>query len=145
MAAMRPRRRAGGSSGSATLEFAVIAPVLILAVLSTADIGLAINQALRIDQSIRNAAQVALDDPGATAVCAALATIDPNGGRCFTDWDVQRFHACSASPDLRVAPSAICADNRPASVFYQISGTRTHAGILLPNRDMERSVVVLVQ
>jgi pilus assembly protein CpaE len=133
------------TSGSASVEFAVIAPVLIMAVLSTADIGFAIHESFKIDQTLRNGAQVALSDPGESAVCTILSSVDPNGGQCFTDWVVDRYHVCPESPDERMKTPTTCANNRPTAIIYEITGNRAYSGILLPSRDLVRSASVQVR
>ena len=139
------RRKQCNSSGSATVEFAVIAPVLIMAVLSTADIGFAIHESFKMDQAVRNGAEVAMRDPGRSTVCDVLASVDPNGGHCFTDWDVRRLYACPDDLSVRMDEDTTCAGNRATAIFYEITGTRAYSGFLLPTRDIIRSASVQVR
>ncbi len=140
------RRRYGSSSGTAGLEFAIIAPVLILAVLSTADIGFAIHETFEIDQTLRNGAQAALSDPGEGQVEAVLSTISNNNGeQSGTSWTVSRFCACPETITAQTSCSTTCNAQRPTSIFYEIEIRRTYEGIFLPARNLIRSASVQVR
>lgn len=128
------------------IEFALIAPILIMAVLATADIGLAIHESFEIDQALRNGAETALNDPGKSRVEVVLAAVDETGGgRYTTIWNVDRYHACPESAGLRTDHPTTCADDRPSSIFYSIIGVRAYPGILLPARDLTRTASVQVR
>lgn len=142
---MRLRRR-DPCAGSAGVEFAIIAPVLILAVLSTADIGLAIHESFEVDQALRNGAEAALRDPGEDHVEAILDAVDDTGGgQSSTTWSVARYCACPESPGIPTTCSTTCAGQRPTAIFYDIGGVRAYPGILLPARDLTRSASVQVR
>lgn len=134
------------TSGSATVEFAIIAPVLIMAVLSTADIGFAIHESLEVDQTLRNGAETALSDPGESRVGAVLAAVDATGiGQSTTAWTVRRYCACSESGGAETSCSTTCAGDRPTAILYDITGVRPYAGIFLPARDLTRSATLRVR
>ncbi len=139
-------RKQGRSSGSATVEFAIIAPVLVLGVLSTADIGFAIHESFEVDQALRNGAETALNDPGEAKVDAVLAAVDATGGGQYTTtWTVDRFCACPESTGEPTVCSTTCAGDRPTAIFYDITGIRAYPGILLPARDLTRSASIQVR
>ncbi len=141
------RRRRGSSSGTAGVEFAIIAPVLILAVLSTADIGLAIHETFEVDQAMRNGAEAALRDPGESHVETILNAVDDTGGgQLSTAWNVDRYYACPDTPNTRLeVDSRNCNGNRPTAIFYEIEGIRAYSGIILPARNLTRSASVQVR
>ncbi|MBM9594757.1 TadE/TadG family type IV pilus assembly protein [Roseitranquillus sediminis] len=140
------RRRRDPVSGSASVEFAIIAPVLVLAVLSTADIGLAVHESFEIDQALRNGAEAALRDPGETRVEAVLAAVDATGsGQQVTTWTVDRFCACPESSGTPTSCSTTCGGSLPTAIFYDIKGVRAYLGILLPARDLTRAASVQVR
>lgn len=141
------RQRRGSSSGTAGLEFAIIAPVLILAVLSTADIGFAIHESFEVDQALRNGAEAALTDPGVSRVTAILNAVDnTGGGQAVTEWEVERYYTCPETPDTRLTvDSRNCSGKRPTFIFYEIEGVRAYSGIILPARDLTRSASVQVR
>ncbi len=138
-------RRRDADSGSASVEFAIIAPVLVLSVLSTADIGFAVHESFEIDQALRNGAETALQDPGKARVEAVLAAVDNGGGERRTDWTVDRHCACPESPEIATECSTTCGGSRPTAIFYDIEGVRSYPGILLPARDVRRAASVQVR
>lgn len=139
-------RKHGKSSGIATVEFAIIAPVLIMAVLSTADVGFAIHESFEIDQALRNGAETAMRDPGEAKIDAVLAAVDATGGgRYTTTWTVDRYCACPETTSAQTSCSATCSDDRPTAIFYDITGLRAYPGILLPARDLIRSASIQVR
>jgi Flp pilus assembly protein TadG len=75
MRALRHRRRAG----TATVEFAIVAPVLLMIVLGLMDWGLALEQRLRLQTAVRAGAQFALTAPTDTAgITAAIRAAAPD-------------------------------------------------------------------
>ena len=135
------------TGGTASVEFAIIAPVLVLAVLSTADIGLAIHEASEVDQALRNGAEAALSDPGKSRVEAVLAAVDSTGGgQSSTEWSVVRYHACPERPDTHSeSPILTCSGSRPSAIYYEIEGVRPYVGIFLSSWDLTRAASVQVR
>jgi pilus assembly protein CpaE len=78
-------RRAVGAfrqrqDGVSAVEFALVAPVMIGALLGMVDIGMAINERMSIDHVVRAAAQVAISDPGAATVQQVLEDLSAGKG-----------------------------------------------------------------
>lgn len=133
-------------AGVAAVEFALIAPILIAAVLTMSDLGFAIHERSEIDQALRNGAQHAISDPGESKVAAVLNLVDPTGaGRDSTTFVVDRFCACSETPDTQTQCSTTCAGDTPTSIFYNLTGTREFSGFLLPAVTLNRSSLVQVR
>ena len=140
------RQRRDPTAGSAAIEFAIIAPVLVFAMLATADIGLAIHESFEIDQALRNGAEAALSDPGTLRVETILDAVDRTAdGQADTTWSVSRFCACPEMPEAETICSTTCNARRPTAIFYRIDGLRAYSGILLPDRDLIRSASVQVR
>ena len=139
-------RRRGRCEGSASVEFAMIAPVLVLAVLSTADIGLAIHESFEVDQTLRNGAEAALRDLGEDGVEAVLAAVDETGSnQATTAWSVVRYCACPETSGNPTSCSTTCGGSRPTAIFYDLEGVRAYPGIIMPARDLTRSASVQVR
>lgn len=137
---------ARGESGVAAVEFALIAPILIAAVLTMSDLGFAIHERAEIDQALRNGAQYAISDPGVSDVAAVLDLVDKTGaGRDSTVFAVSRFCACNETPDIQTMCSTTCAGDKPTSIFYSLTGTREFSGFLLPAVTLNRSSLVQVR
>lgn len=127
-------------SGVAAVEFALIAPILIGAVLSMADIGLAIHERAEMDQALRNGAERAIYDPGVLEVEAVLAAVDESGaGRDDTVFSVNRFCACPESSGTATSCFTSCSNDRPTSIYYELRGSRNFKGFLFPAQTLQRT------
>lgn len=126
------------ASGAAALEFALIAPILIFGALAAIDVGLSVHENFRIDSSLRAAAELTLEDPGAALVVASLN--DMRGADVA--WSAQRYCACPESPSANVACLTSCADDRPTGIFYRIAGELGYQGLFLPQRTLRRELKV---
>lgn len=145
---MTGRRYGLGRSqdGGATVEFALVAPLLIMSVLSMTDIGLATHQLFRIDQTLRNAAEAAIRDPGEGLIDTVLSDIGAEGGADFAEWRVERRCACPSTSGTETCGTATtCDGGRPMSIYYDISGSRLYRGILLPDWTLTRTASVQVR
>lgn len=133
-------------AGVAAVEFALIAPMLIAAVLTMADLGFAIHERAEIDQALRNGAQQAVTDPGTDEVATVLNLVDATGaGRDTTIFTVSRFCACAETPEIQTICSTTCAGDNPTSIFYSLTGTREFSGFLLPAVTLDRNSIVQVR
>lgn len=124
--------------GAAALEFALIAPVLIFGALAAIDVGLSVHENFRIDSSLRAAAEISVDDPGASVV---EATLNDMRGEDVS-WSAQRYCACPETPTTSVTCLTTCADDRPTGIFYQIAGELGYQGLFLPQRTLRRELKV---
>lgn len=137
---------ARSEAGVAAVEFSLIAPILIAAVLTMADLGFAIHERSEIDQALRNGAQRAITDPGEAKVAAVLNLVDATGtGRDTTVFTVNRFCACAETPGTEATCSTTCSGNNPTSIFYSLTGTREFSGFLLPAQTLSRNSIIQVR
>ncbi len=133
-------------NGVSAVEFAIVAPILILGVLSTADIGFEVSDRMEIDQALRNGAEAALDDPG-TLVLQAVLEASPTTvtGPEAISWAIDRMCVCPESNSTSVDCFATCQDDQPTEIYYEIEGSRDAVRILLPQKVVSRSVSVQVR
>lgn len=142
--------------GASAIEFALVAPVLVLACLATVDLGLAIGQRMDVDQSLRAASQGAMLDLGedevedlAEAIAAENSTIAPESGEAAaTDLEisVDRFCACPESASTAVdCDSGTCADDASPYLFYRLTAEKDFASLFLPAIPIRGSLLVQVQ
>ena len=139
-------------SGVAALEFALIAPMLILGLISVADIGMATNERMVIGQTLRTAAQTALLDQGPDALYAALRSASTAnfsavlrgavGTTSTLALDASRFCACPQNTALTVLCAITCASNRPTQVYYLLTASKLHKSMLLPNTTITARLLV---
>ncbi len=154
------RKKAGelktSEAGASAVEFALIAPVLALGLVATADIGLAIHERMTIDHVLRAGAQAAMADPGAVQVQKVLvSTLAQSPGLASTTLpEVKRYCACPENAD--VAPEAApqcgtvpCANAKPQFVYYRLEASKSYRPMslpaVLPTFDLGSSMQVQVQ
>lgn len=156
-AALSQRIRAS-QSGSSTVEFAILAPVLCFALLAAVDLGTALSERISMSHIVRSGAQVAMDDPGEEKVELVLnrtaaqnfdfeqpagTTIDMNVHPITLAAD--RFCACPDEADTAVSCSTICTGTVPTYIFYKMSAAKNFAGVLVRGLPLEASAQVQVR
>ena len=149
------RRATADERGASAVEFALVAPVLVVACLATVDLGMAISQKMDVDQSLRAASQGAMLDLGedevedlAKAVAAENSTIAPDSGAAATDLDiaVDRFCACPESVSAAVdCETGTCADEASPYVFYRLTAEKEFASLFLPAIPISSSLLVQIE
>ena len=152
----RSARLASDEGGASAIEFALVAPILVVACLATVDVGLAISQRMDVDQSLRAASEGAMLDLGeaevedlAEAIAAENSTIAPESGTPAAgnlDITVDRFCACPESASVAVnCETGTCADDASPYVFYRITAEKDFASLFLPAIPIRSSVLVQVE
>ncbi len=137
------RKKAGelktSEAGASAVEFALIAPVLALGLVATADLGLAIHERMTIDHVLRAGAQAALADPGAAQVQKVLVSTLAQSPRLASATlpAVKRYCTCPENAD--VAPEAApqcgtvtCANAKPQFVYYRLAAAKSYRPMSLP-------------
>lgn len=143
------------NEGMSAVEFALLAPVLIIGVLGTVDAGLSIFERMTIGHILRAGAQSATTDVGVSQVDLVLRTTAAKNmtvavsGAAGTDsslaLSVRRACACAAQPAVELACSTTCAQNAPTQIYYIMSGTKTYSGLLLPRFSQTKTLKVQVR
>jgi pilus assembly protein CpaE len=161
----RPRRRRrallSDEGGASAIEFALVLPILVLACLATVDVGLAINERMEIDHSLRAGSEGAMRDLGEEevhdlidAVASEVFTVrseDEDEGEIDVssnglDVTVERFCTCPESVGAAVSCTAgNCADEAKPYLYYRLSAEKDFATILLPTIPLESSLLVQVE
>jgi pilus assembly protein CpaE len=142
-------------SGVAATEFSLLVPLLVLACLATVDIGLAINEKMDIDQSLRAGSEGAMMDLGQDKVrdlvqaiasenfSIASSSIYPADALNVT---VTRFCACpgTVSPSVGCTSTG-CAGSAKPYLYYRLAADKKYKSIFLPIIPLRGSVLVEVQ
>ena len=164
-------RRLLTEEGASAVEFALFAPVLCLALLTTIDLGTALSQRMSLGHVLRSGAQVAMEDPdagqpaGTDNISDAVkverilestakrnfqtASVDPNDpsykiGETI-ELSAERFCACPEAPETAVQCSKVCAGTEPTYIFYRLEASKDFAGVLLRNLPLGVSSQVQVR
>jgi len=124
-----PRARRGGANdarGQATVEFAFLLPVIVLAALAVVQIGLVVRDQLGVAHAAREAARAAsVDTDPAAAVRAAHRTLP---------------HA-----DVQVGPRPGVGDEITVTVRYHSVTDLPLVGALFPDPDLHASATMRVE
>jgi pilus assembly protein CpaE len=158
-----PRRllKPGGSirndaSGASAVEFALLAPILAFGLLCMVDLGMALNQRMKMDSALRAGVQTALIDPGEDQVWQAVGTaadsftISPSEHDAISATsllvDVDRFCACPQSMSVEVNCSTPgCASAAAAYVYYKLQAEKLYDPTLLPQLSLRSELLVQIE
>ncbi|WP_026617041.1 AAA family ATPase [Ensifer aridi] len=126
-------------AGASAVEFALIAPVLALALVATADLGLAIYERMTIDHALRAGAQAAMADPGAPHVQKVMQSTLAKSAVLAnaTVVAVKRYCACPENADVNpdAAPqcgTSPCANAAQQYVYYHLAAAKSYRPMSLP-------------
>lgn len=140
--------------GTSAVEFALIAPILIVALLASADLGGAVSLRMAMDHALRAGAQAAISDPGDAAVLDVLqATASTNMSLGANQTDIgastvfgaTRFCACPEATSVAVACSTICGGSNPTYIYYRLSADRDFTGWIVPSIPMRPALQVQIR
>lgn len=154
---MAGRRISAAESGAASVEFAILAPILCFLLLGAVDLGTAVSQRISMGHLMRSGAQVAMEDPGVADVKAVLKS---TASRNFTvaddlpntievgnpmDLAVSRVCACPDQPDVAESCSKVCAGEVPTVIYYKMSAAKKFSGVLMRDLPLQADAQVQVR
>lgn len=144
-------------AGTAGTEFAIAAPVVLLAIIAMTDIGLAIGRQIALDQSVRAGAEFAMggvDDTSrvedivfAAATGYGKDTVQddgPDAGEKGPTVDVTEVCRCPGSA-VEVSCSAKTCSGDDPSRFFSISASQAYDPLFIHKLNLSSSVQVQVQ
>lgn len=131
-------RFARDQRGVAAIEFALVAPVVVFALVAMADIGLAVRDRMALDHIVRTGAQAATTNPGTQAVldvldAASHGSLTRAGSAAALSVSVVQECACPDAPEVTVACATNCSGQKPTYIFYTLRADTVATGLILPN------------
>ena len=149
---LRPSRSFGEDSGMAAAEFGMMLPVFGFGLLSMLDVGLAINERMKLDQAVRSGAQLVMSGvEDVTALeNAVLRSGDRDGSENGTPTISTAGYSLSISRTCECGGTSgsctsLCGDDTPPSVFYNFAASKTMQTILIPEFDVDSSLRIQVR
>ena len=143
-------RMRSDESGLAAVEFATLAPVMLVMVLAALDLSGALANRMAIGHVLRAGAQVAMTHPGTAAVQSAMQgaaqgfTLAAQGGAAGTlALTTELRCTCPNTPQTAVACTTVCTGSQPATIAYRLRAELRHDARLVP--DMTFAPVLEVQ
>jgi Flp pilus assembly protein TadG len=117
--------------GASAAEFGIIAPVMVLLVAGLADIGAAMQQAIRLENAARAGAQFAMSFPSNQAgIAAAAAAALGSAGAGATVVASAPFCACPGGGDATVACEGTPCAGAPSGTYVTVTVTRPFSAIV---------------
>lgn len=143
------------SDGSAAVEFAIGAPVLLVGLIIVTDIGLAISDRMNLDQSVRAGAEFAmnnvedettLEDMVKSAATGAYgAALNDVNSSDIPTVDVTRTCECPDAPGVSASCTTLCTGDVPPSIYYGFLASKSYQGIFIPDFTLETEMTVQVR
>lgn len=137
------------TAGVAAIEFALLAPTLLVMLLASMDLSAVLSEREGLDHVLRSGAQLAMADAGSSAVLAvmqgAASEQFPQAAVPAVTLSASRFCACPNAPATSVGCGTICTGNQPTYIFYNMSATKSFSGILFPRFDFAPALQVEVR
>lgn len=138
--------------GTAGLEFAITAPILLGGLIIMTDIGLAINAQMNLDQAVKSGAQFVMSDVTdidslEDLMSAAATGSDPNAPNHVSSegdpaFDATQICKCPGS-ESAVSCTGLCSsDQTPPRIYYDLTGTQTYSAMALPDFDLTATIRV---
>ncbi len=136
------RRRFGNEDGVAALEFALVAPFLLLLLVGVVQLGLAMYQSMQVNAAVGGgvvyAAARGFDPAGISAAVTSAASLPASFGAVTATPAPAAFCGCpDAAGSVTVLGSAppcstaVCADGTAAGTYVQVGATLDRL-VLLP-------------
>ena len=135
------KRLARNGSGASAVEFAIIGPMLILAMIAMVDIGSAISERMDMDRGVRAGAQAAMSligDP------VAIKGIVESAATTTEGLGVSVGMACSCGGSA-ASCTTMCGSGDEPSIEMRIAATRTYSGMLFRSMALESSTDVQIR
>lgn len=144
-----------GRAGSSAIEFAIAAPMLLLSLITVTDIGLAMQERMNLDQSVRAGAEFAMNNVSDVETIKEMVRASATGSYGQSRNDVvsntptvtvpPAYCECPEARGTAVACGALCAGDIPPSIFYDISATRLYDAIFVPDFTLATQITVQVR
>jgi hypothetical protein len=141
--------------GTSGLEFAIMAPIFLGFLVVMTDIGLAFNQQINLDQSIRAGAQFVMSEVTDLSeiedlVSAAATGADPNDPDDVRNEDAPSVDAVKTCKCPGSAASVDCdtlctVGNIPPFTYYDLEATKVYEAIVLPDIRLSSEIQVQVR
>lgn len=133
---------ARSNRGTSAIEFAICAPVLIVGLLVVTDVGLAVNDRMRLDQATRAGAEFAMNsvDDGdtiedmvkASATGAYGADLDDVDSSSIPEVEAEMFCECPDAPGVVASCSTLCTGDVVPSAYWRIEASKDFNGVFVP-------------
>ncbi|WP_299364497.1 TadE family protein [uncultured Paracoccus sp.] len=130
--------------GASAIEFALLAPVLVLGLLGTVDVGRALTEQMTIGSLLRTGAQSIMAGVDAAKIEPMLIAASGDES-VFVEVPTSPMCACPDNPQVTVDCSTTCPGAEPTGIYYSLTASKSFSGIFLPDIVLSRSLQVQVR
>ncbi len=133
---------ARSTRGTSAIEFAIMAPILIVGLLIVTDVGLAVNDRMRLDQAARAGAEFAMNSVDEADTIEDMVKASATGayGDDLNDVDSSRipeveaemYCECPGAPGVSASCSNLCAGDIVPSAYWRIEARKDFDGVFVP-------------
>jgi Flp pilus assembly protein TadG len=126
---------ADGIAGAALLEFAVVAPVIVMISIYVMDFGLFTVRKMQVQHAAQMGAQYAAANGYSSASISSAVTNDSNGSTFAISASPAptQFCACASSGVLTTATcKSTCSDGSAAGTYVTVSASATYNMLIVP-------------
>lgn len=129
--------------GASALEFALIAPILAIALLGTVDVGRALTEQMTLGSLLRTAAQAALAGGDKVLIERVLDAANDDASIEFIVGEPGC--SCPESPAVLVSCYATCAGSASTSIHFSLTANKEFVGVFLPPIVLSKTLQVQVR
>lgn len=138
--------------GTSAIEFALMAPILVVGLLIVTDIGLAVNERMLLDQATRAGAELAMNNVDDADTLENMVVSSATGayGQELNDVDdseipdveVMNFCECPDAPGAAVTCNTLCTGDIVPSAYWSFFTSKDYDGIFVPTFVIETELTV---
>lgn len=132
------------TGASAAVEFAVVAPVIMLMTLTASDLGGAISNRMAMDGLLRSGMHAVNEGRSIDEIAQMMTEASASRFSSLPNFEVDEYCTCGSATGAVVSCSAICTDGAPR-VFLQLSAHTTPSSFLLSGAEMVPSIYLQVR
>ncbi|MFY0680374.1 MAG: pilus assembly protein [Thalassovita sp.] len=132
-------RQTGASSA---VEFALLAPVIVLMTTSTFDLGSSISQRMALDGVVRNGVQTAMEDGSIEQILSSMqAAADTSFGDDETELSAVQICSCGTAEGAQVSCETTCDAGAP-NMYIALSAQLASESMMIPSLTLAPTVYV---
>lgn len=133
------------TGGSAAVEFALLAPVIVLMMVSTFDVGTSISQRMALDGVLRNGIQTAMNDGSVDQILNSMqVAADGSFGEGQTQLSAVQICSCDTAGGGAVSCDTTCVGG-PPNIFVEMSAQLSPDSVMLPSLTLAPTIIVQIR
>jgi Flp pilus assembly protein TadG len=129
--------------GASAIEFALLAPVLAIALLGTVDVGRALTDQMAMGSLLRTAAQAAIVGGDKFMIERVLDAARDDASVSVSIGDPRC--SCPENPTVLLGCYTTCAGSASTAIYYSLTAHKEFVGIFIPRMTLSKTLQVQVR